>query len=252
MTFTRIAVLGAVAGLWLAGNAAYAGPTIDFSGLGGSNPQGSTLGPSVATGGITISGYVTNFSTPAPLWVRNDGLPEEGLGVCSEGTTNCSTGGGDQNELSNETNLEWIVLSRPANEAWLSLWVGSLDSGGTNLNETGTLYWSNTLGDLTTGHFSFASSDFSPNAYGNIEGLAQATAAGFNPFANFLMFRAGLPGEGTGNNNDYLVWGASLFSCEACGVNNIPTPEPITLSLFGAGLAGAVALRRRRRTDKVA
>jgi hypothetical protein len=26
-----------------------------------------------------------------------------------------------------------------------------------------------------------------------------------------------------------------------------PVPEPITLSLFGAGLAGAVAVRRRRR-----
>jgi len=29
-----------------------------------------------------------------------------------------------------------------------------------------------------------------------------------------------------------------------------PIPEPLTLSLFGAGLAGAVAIRRRRKTSK--
>jgi hypothetical protein len=32
----------------------------------------------------------------------------------------------------------------------------------------------------------------------------------------------------------------------------VRTPEPLTLSLFGAGLAGAAVLRRRRRASKAA
>jgi hypothetical protein len=43
------------------------------------------------------------------------------------------------------------------------------------------------------------------------------------------------------------VAGVPPGNCPSCGVNNFPVPEPITLSLFGAGLVGAAALRRRRK-----
>jgi hypothetical protein len=43
------------------------------------------------------------------------------------------------------------------------------------------------------------------------------------------------------------VVGVPPPNCPSCGVNDFPTPEPITLSLFGVGLAGVAVLRRRRR-----
>jgi len=36
-------------------------------------------------------------------------------------------------------------------------------------------------------------------------------------------------------------------NCPSCGVNDFPVPEPVTLSLFGAGLIGAAATRRRKK-----
>ena len=185
MIRTRVLAICVAGFSLLAGTAAYAGPTIDFSTLG-SGLHGSTLGPSAATGQITITGYQTNFSTPANLWGRNDGVPEEGLGICSSGETNCA-GTGEQNELSNQQNLEWIVLQRPTNMAWLQLWVGSLDNGGTGGHEQGTLYWSNTLGDLTTGHFSFQDNSFAGSP-GDGDILSLAAASGFNAFAKYVMF----------------------------------------------------------------
>jgi len=41
---------------------------------------------------------------------------------------------------------------------------------------------------------------------------------------------------------------AQIVAIPGRTVTNIPVPEPITLSLFGAGLAGAVAMRRRKKS----
>lgn len=61
------------------------------------------------------------------------------------------------------------------------------------------------------------------------------------------MFHAGTDGQGasTEYNNDYFVWGASLTACPDCDAQNVP--EPLTMSLFGAGLAGVAILRRRKK-----
>ncbi len=45
---------------------------------------------------------------------------------------------------------------------------------------------------------------------------------------------------------------ADLITCLVPHVDNTPVPEPLTLSLFGAGLAGAAALRRRRKVSTAA
>lgn len=242
---SRIGILTCAATLsLLAATAANAGPVIDFSTIAGSN--NSSLGSSTSLGGISITAYETNFSTTSTLWLRKEGTSDDGLGVCSSSEI-CPTGGsggGDINELSNESKVEWIVLQRPTNEMWSQLWVSSLDSGGTGGNETGTVYWSNTLGDLTN-HFTFSFNNFNPAVDGNILGLLQAS--GFDPLAKYVMFRAGTDGQIAGSdfNNDYLVWGATLAACPDCHTENVP--EPVTLALFGSGLAGAAILRRRKK-----
>ena len=88
---------------------------------------------------------------------------------------------------------------------------------------------------------------FGANAYGDI---LPSIGFAFDPFAKYLMFRAGPDGQGAGtdHNNDYLVWGVTTVTCttDICPhTRNVP--EPFTLSLFGAGLAGMVAYRRRKR-----
>lgn len=244
---SRFGILMAAATIsLLTATAASAGPVIDFSTIAGGN--NTSLGSSTSLGGIAITAYESNFSTTSTLWLRKEGPSDDGLGVCSSKET-CpmgGSGGGDVNELSNESQVEWIVLQRPTNEKWAELWVSSLDSGGTGGNETGTLYWSNTLGDLSN-HFTFSFNDFNPGVDGNILGLLQAS--GFDPFAKYVMFRAGTDGQGASSddNNDYLVWGATLAACPDCHTENVP--EPLTLSLFGGGLAGAAILRRRKRKN---
>jgi len=229
--------------LMLTASAASAGPTVDFSTIPGTNPIGSTA----SLGGVTIKAFVNGFTTPSELWRRSEGPSEDGLGVCSEGTPSCTSGGGDINEVSNETrNTEWIVLNRPATDMWSGLWISSLDFNGTGQAETGTLYWSNTLGDLSNS-FTFDANDVT-GANGNIFALLPLS---FDPFASFLMFTSTATANNP-SNNDYLVWGVDLTSClnlpGGCpGVTGFPSPEPLTLSIFGAGLAGAAILRRRKK-----
>jgi hypothetical protein len=182
----------------------------------------------VNVNGVTATGYANSLTNVVSLWLRNQ-TNDHGLGVCSEGATACSTGGGDVNELSNQLNAEAIVLERPDGFSWVELWVSSMDSGGTGGSEEGILYWGDALG-VWNGSFGFAYPGI------NIEGdiLALAAAAGFDENAKFVMF---VNNSASGTNNDFLVWKGVLEGPQKL-------PEPGTLLLVGVGLA-ALGLRRR-------
>jgi hypothetical protein len=212
---------------------------VDFDTLNGGAEgllPGSATSATVA--GVLAEGFQLP-STPKPLWLRNT-TNDHGLGVCSEGSASCAqnVGGGDVNEVSSLTNPEGIRLTLPTGFKWTSLFVSSLDSGGTNSHEKGLLYWSSSS-TFNTGnsHFGFGYGDFGTSVEGNI--LSLAAAANFDPTAKYLWFvddSSNCIGSPCIGNNDYLVWKGDISA----------VPEPTTAALVGTVLVGLMIIARRR------
>jgi hypothetical protein len=211
------------------------GVPFDFTNVGSNN---TNVGLSVSDGGVLAEGFSTSFSNPTDLWLRNE-PNDHGLGVCSEGDASCKSNGGDVNELSDQQNIEAIRLTRPVNTIWTSLWVSSLDSGGSNNAEKGVLYWSNDPLFSTFGSFSFGYGDFGTSVEGD---LLTLSPAGFDPTALYLLFTNDLTNgaAGHGANNDYLVWQG------ATAPPQLQVPEPGSMALLGVAL-GALMFGRRKR-----
>jgi hypothetical protein len=223
-------------------------PPIDFTGLGWPGFNG-TATDNTSFGGIGISGFTYNSTLGTYrqdrgfLWLRNN-PNDHGLGYCSNGescgATN-TTGNGDANELSNNNRNEIIRLTRQDGRSWSDIWVSSLDTGGTNSNETGTIYWSNTALPVLSGGITFSHTQLGSAHEGSL--FTYLVANGLDVNANYLFFRAGsYAANGSllnGTNNDYLVWGV--------GVAAIPEPEIYAMLAAGLGLMGFVARRRKQR-----
>ena len=228
---------------------AFSAPAIDFTSLGSYSTFNAGQHDTATVDGVQIDGFVYTGGTSfvqdrGYLWHRNN-TDDHGFGYCSAGES-CgaanTTGNGDANELSNESRkTEIIRLTRPSGESWSNIWVSSLDSGGTNNNETGTFYWSNsatpnlsTMTGITFSHGQLAGAD-----EGSIWSLV--SGHGFDPNANYLFFRAGsydtFGHALNGTNNDYLVW----------GVNVAAVPEPEIYVMMGIGLALMILVARRKR-----
>lgn len=239
-----------VAGTMMAGTA-HADISFDFTTLNG-GVEGD-----LSTSSVTVNGVVANAYTYAPLtsytdsdlWLRNSGggegssNAEKGLGVCSSGETNCS-GSGDMNELSDQSAFEVIRLTKPDNaDEWTSLWVSSLDSGGSNGNETGTVYFSDTeFLDLTSATgYTYDYYDVETANNGDILDYINPTADELD--SKYVFFRAG-PNEqcnvkGCTSNNDHLIWKGTL--------SEVPIPAALPMLLAAVGGLGFAGWRSNRR-----
>jgi hypothetical protein len=76
--------------------------------------------------------------------------------------------------------------------------------------------------------------------------FAEATSFISNDFAVDVLFKAGSGQNSFNGNVDDLVFNSQTFNFDPNSV-----PEPITLSIFGAGLAGMAAIRRRKKSKQV-
>jgi PEP-CTERM motif len=195
--------------------------------------EGRLTGPQSDEGVIATAWVLNTTWVSSYLYLRNDD-EDHGLGVCSESLSDCQTKGGDVNELSNQSRKELIRLELPANKMWTSLWVSSLDSGGSNSHEQGVLSWSNTAdpNSARLGSFGFGYGDFGSLVEGSL-----TFPSAFPTTAKYLFFTNNWT---NGSDNDFLVWKGTIADQPG------HMPEPASLILLGSGLIGAVARHRRK------
>ena len=233
----------------------------DFSslaiGLGGDlNANNATVAGVRADAYYLNGGAYTQASiggVPVTLFVRNEGANDSGLGGCgpaeqtsggcNQNNGSFTGGGGDINELSNETIgtttlPELIRLTLPTGFRWTDVWVSSLDCNGTvgcsgTTIERGQLWFSNSDG-LGTANLGTKLTDLT--ATSDIDATQMILlAGGAAQDAKYLYF---IPGPAN-SNNDYLVWKADIQS----------VPEPTTGFLLLVGLTAAGVIRARRKVQ---
>ncbi len=198
-----------------------------------STSNNPVTGPSVTLNGVKADAFyddkattgVFEYNVATTLWRRNS-TSDKGLGVISPGESTSSSV--DDNELSNQRNNEIIRLTKTDDqEQWTSVWVSSLDGGGSGNKERGTIYWSDVATpDLTTltTKFEFQFGDFGTKVEGDL--LKLAKSAPLDRSAKYLFFVSGPNPQGT--NNDYLVWKTSTAKVTPGSLTNTASVTPAT------------------------
>ena len=196
----------------------------------GAGTNNANLGQNLTIGGVRADAFYLSganyLTTNTVLWERNV-TDDHGIGVWSNGEPDPIAGGGDVNEISNQLHAEVIRLTKAAGTSWTSLWVSSLDSGGSGSAETGTIYWSNSatpdLSTLST-KFTFKYGDFGANVEeGDVLTLGPP---GFDASAQYVFFVAGPNAAGT--NNDYLFWKATTAATTLTNTATVTPPSGFT------------------------
>jgi hypothetical protein len=214
-----------------------AGPEYDFSTFAAPGTSVDLFTDTVSIGPITAQALVSSSVNhgasfgSSDLWARNEPASEVGLGVCSEGHAACVAGAGDINEVSNESTLEGILISKSIANPWSDIFVSSLDNNDGTGNEIGMLWWSDTTSFSNS--ISFSHNDVNADQ-GSIWGLLGSNQAAVAS-AQYLFLTA--PSQSVaGSNNDFYVWGVSA----------IPEPETYAMLVGGLLLMGFVARRRHK------
>jgi hypothetical protein len=137
-----------------------------------------------------------------------------------------------------------------------------LPSEGPNTTSVGDIIF-NFTGTLTSATLSIAAGDFQSDSFGafsaSINGFAVPFAFDDGRFVTDIHSITLTPAELAAANSagmvdlnlnrdgsgDFVAF--DWFELTGTTGNTSPVPEPFTLSLFGAGLAGAAAMRRRKK-----
>ena len=198
---------------------------------------------------MAVAALLALFAAPAQA------APITGLFVTGVDGSNTvlADGATDTHYAILETGTNAIAMAN--HPAWIpndstSKWVWQRSDGQpTNVTRTFRLTFDLTGLDHTTAAISgtWAADNFGDNIL--INGTATGnTAAGFTAYTNFSInsgFIAGI------NTLDFIVRDVGVISGfrvgSISGTADAAVPEPITVSLLGAGLLGLGAIRRRRR-----
>jgi hypothetical protein len=181
---------------------------------------------------VTASGY-SSSNTLTALSQKNEGGDEIGLGLAND-----STGDGEIEYGKGYVQLDVSQLIGHVTGVTFSF-------GSTSAGEVWAVYGSNTSGQCGSG--------YAPGGCGT---ALQSSSSDGTTTAALLNF-------GAYNYYDFVeishIANSGCVESDTCTDNNdnillssmsgtlSTVPEPITLSLFGVGLAGAVGLRRRRK-----
>jgi hypothetical protein len=195
------------------------------------NQNTSAISYTYGDNGAYLTGYFTGFT----LATVTPGLT----------STTLTFTGGTLSYYVNNTNVFTnsagspaadIAAQTTAGQLWLQLAPEVLDANGTTLVIT--------LNGLNPTTSAFTSSN--AFALADVIGGAAAPYLDSNAFDGFNGQKADIVFSGSATLSSAGACGTDF---QVCGSNNASAmliPEPVTLSLFGAGLAGAAALRRRK------